>query len=134
MISYSNFFNGKVGTGQCPGEFTALIHCVQMRLWVVLGGCGILNLVLVSVFSCPKTSVSGLVLALKYTKIGKVCAIRILSPGLHINPRILRHHDFLLPSWMAAFHLKRSVLCYFRPLKWQKLHENGSIKVNYDNL
>ena len=37
----------------------------------MLGGCGILNSVSVSVFACPKTSVTGSVLALKYTKIGK---------------------------------------------------------------
>ena len=40
---------------------------------LVLGGCGILNSVAVSVFSRPKTevSVSGLVLALKCAKIRK---------------------------------------------------------------
>ena len=46
---------------------------VVMRLSLVLGGCGILNSVAVSVFSRPKTEVSvlGLVLALKYVKICK---------------------------------------------------------------
>ena len=71
------------------------------KYWIVLGGCGILNSV--SVFSRAKTSVS----ARKYTKLGKVCPIRFLLPDPYLNPLILRHHDFLLPSWVAAFHLKR---------------------------
>ena len=84
-----------------PNEVESKNMCRFNFYFVVLGGCGILNSVLV--FSCPKTSVSGSALALKYTKIGKVYAIRILSPGLHINPHILCHHDFLPPS------LERSV-------------------------
>ena len=56
---------------------------------IVLGGCGILNSVAVSVFSQPKTevSVSGLVLALKCAKIRKSARSAFYSPGPHLATR-----------------------------------------------
>ena len=59
------------------GIYVFILKNEQHYILLVLGGCGILNSVLVFSRSKTEVSFSGLVIALKYAKIGKVRAIRI---------------------------------------------------------
>ena len=81
----------------------------QICILLLLGSCGILNLVAVSVFSRPKTEVLGLVLALKCEKIRKSARSAFYLPGPHVATHILRFRVIKHGGFCSMKNVRRVV-------------------------